>query len=331
MNRNSLWKLCPLLLFVSTLLHAQEYADQKIAWDSDTNVVIVMKGGKFGIMSYGKELIPVKYKIEHFYDQVKWDGRCFYSDGAAFVLSLDGKYGVMNNKGTIIVPFEYDYIAGQRNNETDKLDFAGVEKNGKCAICDGGGNVITPFEYDAFFGYYIKQGYTSMNARIALRKGAKALFYDPSTKKTLDALPNDPSGVESKIVEYRGQKGIVSHTGEILLACGYDEIRSANGSEFENRSQLVILRKSKSYGAWIYEAGFVVPVEYENLKGDFSHGSLFFMAMFNKKYGLMDDSGKKLTPFDFDDISVEEDVIIGTRGDAKFSISSKGKVEPLKK
>ena len=325
-------KLFILLLFIFGSISAQEYTDQNILWSKDTSVHVVMKNGRFGIVSKGTEVIPVKYEIEQFYKQVGFDGQCFFPDGAQFALGFGGKWGVMDNRGKIIIPFNYDHIAIQQTADTKHIEYLGLSKTGKCAIADSTAKELTPYIYDGFYGYFKKESFEANNSKLAVKQGARVVFYDPPTKKILNALTEELSGgAESIIINYRGMKGVISRTGEILLACGYDEVKTPDGTEYEDRSQPVIVRKKRSWGFWSAGTGFILPVNYQDIKADYYKGSLFFAVTSTNKVGLYDGTGTKITEFEFDSIEITTKEIIGKKGEEKFSISPKGKISPLKK
>ena len=133
------------------------------AWNDEEDEII-----KYGYVDYqGNQVIPCIYD------------RAFISgEHDSFVLEKDGKCGVVNNKGLIIVPFKWDNIAyfsqglaavqmgdkcGYININGDVVipieydetrnfigaGFASVKKGGKWGIIDIQNNVIVPFEYDA--------------------------------------------------------------------------------------------------------------------------------------------------------------------------------------
>ena len=61
----------------------------------------------------------------------------------AFIVCKQGKYGVVDRIGTMIVPFEYDHISDYSEG------LAEVELNGLSGFIDAHGKVVVPIEYDA--------------------------------------------------------------------------------------------------------------------------------------------------------------------------------------
>ena len=58
------------------------------------------------------------------------------------VVSKDMKYGAVDEKGTVIVPLEYDFIADFSEG------LAHAKKGSKKGYLDTKGNIAIPFEYD---------------------------------------------------------------------------------------------------------------------------------------------------------------------------------------
>ena len=79
----------------------------------------------------GDEVIPVKYL-----DALD------FSEGLASVENANNKYGYINHRDSLVIPFNYDW--GDRF--TDSL--AKIKINGKFGLIDLKGNIICPPNYD---------------------------------------------------------------------------------------------------------------------------------------------------------------------------------------
>ena len=97
-----------------------------------------MEGSLFGkyegmIDKTGKEVVPLIYTDFEFYRALN------------LVSALkDGKWGIVDLSGKIVMPFVYERIS--RANLTEKLFL--VKKNGKWGVVDLSGKIIMPFVYD---------------------------------------------------------------------------------------------------------------------------------------------------------------------------------------
>ena len=61
------------------------------------------------------------------------------------IWNADGKYGVVNSKGQVIVPFEYDYISSYNQG------LAIVAKNKKKGLVDVNGKMVIPVMYEDIY------------------------------------------------------------------------------------------------------------------------------------------------------------------------------------
>jgi hypothetical protein len=322
-------RLCisALLFLFSFYINAQIPEDQHIRWgEEDSTSYVVMKNGKFGMVMEGKETIPAKYDIENFMSAIIWDGNAYFSDGADFVLGLDGKWGVMNNRGVIKVPFEYDHIEMERDQTNQQMEYAGVEKNGKVAIMDGKGKLLTGFEFDAFFGYY-KNGYQMSFSftKLAVQKGNKVLFFDPQTKKLLAKNNDTQTTPRAKIIEYKNKRGVINRDGELLLPAEYDQIFSADGADFKEQSQPLSIGKNGKYGIWQYGKGIILPLEYGSARCGLVQNKMYFVVSKNEMYALLNTEGKNITEYMYSSMYIYENKIVGVKEGHDFNIDTNGK------
>jgi hypothetical protein len=302
-----------------------------VRWgEEDSTSYVEIKNGKFGCVMEGKRTIPAKYDIENFMEAVNWDGNAYFSDSADFVLSLDGKWGVMNNRGMTTVPFEYDYIRMERSYIYQRLEYAGVEKNGKCAIIDWNGKLVTGFEFDAFLGYYRSTQFMPVFPAIAMKKGDRIVFYDTQTKKIVQAAPEAENVNESVIVYYKNKCGVISRTGDIILPLEYDQIYSADGQEFKECSQPLTVRKGDAVGVWQYGKGMLLPMQYTSARMGVVNGKNYFVVANapvtdSTLYGLQSADGKLIVPYEYKSIYIYENAIVGAKGNDEYDISPGGK------
>lgn len=95
-------------------------------------LALVQKDGKYGFINHqGNVVIELKYQFAQ-----------LFSDGLASV-SIDGnKFGAINMKNEIVIPFVYDSIS--------YADFGvmAVEKNGKYGVINNKNEIVIPIIYD---------------------------------------------------------------------------------------------------------------------------------------------------------------------------------------
>jgi hypothetical protein len=322
-----------LFLFVFPICISAQTPDQHIPWgETDSTSYVVIKNGKFGMVMEGKQTIEPKYEIENLMTAINWDGNAYFSDGADFVLGLDGKWGVMNNRGVIKVPFEYDYIRMERENDNQKMACAGVEKNGKIALMDNKGKLLTGFEFDKFLGYYHYdyQSTTSLT-KMAIEKEGKIFFYDASSKKIFPSDDDVNNTPESKIVSWKNKMGVINRSGQIVLPFDYDHVLNADAAPFENKFQPLKVIKDGKTGIWLYGRGVALPVMYDDAEVFFINTKPYFIVKQNDLYALFNSDAKNLTGFIFTGMYADNGMVKAQKGDAEFMVSPEGVVEPEKK
>jgi hypothetical protein len=327
-NAIAAFSCCSVLSFSA---FAQVQEDMHVRWgEEDSTSYVEIVNGKFGIVMEGKRTLEAKYDIENFQEAVNYDGNAYFSDSADFVLGLDGKWGVINNRGQIKIPFEYEYIRMERAYEDQRMQYAGVQKNGKIALMDHNGKLLTGFEYDAFYGFY-KNGFmmSLSSTNVVLRKGEKILFYDPSTKKLLNANDDVFNTPESKIVWYKGKVGVISRNGEILLPVEYDNAFTQDGMVFQDRNQLLTVVKDRKEGIWQHGKGIILPIQYATARAGYVQGKMYFIVSEKEKYALLNSESKNITGYEYDQLYISDDQVRGEKGEKVYNISATGVAVPI--
>lgn len=70
----------------------------------------------------------------------------------------DGKWGLLDNYGNEIIPFEFEEIISLSYSE----GLIGIKKDGKWGFIDREGNSVVPIKYDSVFPLYGKFGITKV-------------------------------------------------------------------------------------------------------------------------------------------------------------------------
>jgi hypothetical protein len=140
-----------------------------------------------------------------------------FFDDLAIVVQ-SGKYGYVNTEGKVAVPLEYDYGRDFKNG------FADVSKNGKYGIIDTSGATAVPFEYDSL---------TVLPTNLAIAvKDNKFGVIDmtgneviPMIYEDINALPFD-FNYDSHFFEFRqnGKGALADLAGNLLTDFVYEYI-----------------------------------------------------------------------------------------------------------
>ncbi len=186
----------------------------------------------------------------------------WYEDNVLRVFK-NGKYGLINFNGEIVLPCEYTEITALKGVKNNIL----VKKDDKVGLVNEKGQVIIPTEYKEILtmqeGYkneYIivngenKYGVISTSGKVIIETKYDSVKYLKTT--TLYAVK------ENNILK------LINSDGQVLLESGYEDIIQAKG---EN----VVILKSGKYGVINLTGAEKIPAVYEELK---SSGSIYYIA-----------------------------------------------------
>jgi TPR repeat protein len=162
-----------------------------------------------------------------------------------------GKYGVVNNKGQVVVPFEYDFISEFSQG------LAKVEKNKKFGLVDISGKLIIPVMYESI--YHCDNSGWPKPVKINGKAGAinrQNKLVIPATYRFIDCFYNGLAIVaDAKEETY----GMMDSTGKMVIPFGIYQDLSA---EFNNG--LARAKKNEQWG-YINKAGTaIIPFIYED-------------------------------------------------------------------
>ncbi len=216
-----------------------------------------------------------------------------------FRIMINGKYGIIDFNGEIVIPAEYDEIFAIRNSD----DFLGVK-------IDGEDKKQTYIHSDTFDTQSARKKYNSKKYEYYWNvDNSSALFVvteDGSTQKE-DFSPSLPETVKG--VKYISGK--YNSTGKFGL---YSNSRNVTGMVYSGAGVFTDgLAAFKSNGKWGYidsNGRTVVPFEYDAVWGysalggedtpyECSEGHITVCK--DKKFGILKDDGSLIVDFIFDD------------------------------
>jgi len=113
------------------------------------------------------------------------DVRVSFENTGFYEVRKDGKWGVINNKGKLVIPCEYE---DARYSKFNGVDYCEVKKNGKWGEIDMAGRQLVPCEYD-----YIESRWHT-------------------------------DGGNYREVKKDGKQGVIDKEGRMVVPCKYDEI-----------------------------------------------------------------------------------------------------------
>lgn len=236
---------------------------------------IVKSDNKFGVVdSNEKQIIPI---------DLLEISRYPYSDGSYLVRNKEGKYGFMLLDGRVTLPFEYDNLTKEQNNNIISI------QNGKCGLVQvnsGAPREIVTCDYDDIKG--ISKTFVVEKNKLF---GLLNEYGSPITEIEYQALEILNEGSRENLI-IKAKKGnnylLLNDQGKPIAENKYYDIST------------VPSKTSSSY----YE------VKFSYLKA----------LDKNKKYGLIDKVGKVVTKPIFDDILEETQNILIVKLKEKYGL-----------
>lgn len=307
--------------------------DSASVFDTYKNA-IVKRNGKYGIIkSNGIAKVPIQYdfaeyfdtnhnsseyynarkgKVFHIYNRdLKKIGESsepiyndFSSSSTVIIFkNLQGKYGMTNFKGDVLIPFDYKALQKLQSGY-----FLG-EKDGKSGIIDGLGKVKVPFQYDRLDEFDEEKKLFIANGSRIININNKTILSGYDT--LVPIYYNDKKFIVSKNKKY----GIIDLYNKTLLPLEFDEI--SNWIEYGPEKKHFIVKNGK-YGLIEHETfKTIIPPIYD----EFVQREHLIFASKGRKAGILDINNKEVCPFIFDEI--KPDVYFGYRNNELIIYSKK--------
>ena len=215
-----------------------------VSYMSDSGLLLITnKENKAGVLNYnGEQTIPFLYDTLY----RGWSGQNGY------IAKKDGLYGHISNNNEIIQPFEYIHIYPESGN------LVYINQNGKAGIFDKGGNLMIPFEYDAIYStasnYSFRESFFHDTESIYIvEKDGKFGTIDDKNNIIIPIIYDGLSGwVEygpvDHFVKNNGKYGLISPKGEIVIPIEYDYIGIPQAG-------VIAIRKNGKHGIISYRKG----------------------------------------------------------------------------
>jgi hypothetical protein len=247
-------------------------------------VAFVKQNGKWGVVNEkGKEILPA------IYDQVDYE---WYQKTLMFSIKKDGKLGIADISGKIIIANEYEAIA------TALPNYLKVKKDGKWGVIKStDGTTVVDFLYDHISNKTDNPTVPDWPA-IVEKKGKYGMMNDKG-EEIYEAKAHDIRYVGEGLYAVKEKKmyGILNAKCSNPYEADYDEIKLyGNG--------VAPARKGKKWG-YINKAG---QKELEFLYEDAGQYINYVAAVkMNGKWGVIDPNGKFLTPAEYDEYKISAD------------------------
>lgn len=141
------------------------------------------------------------------YDQIEYNGI------KRFIVKKDNLVGVVNHKGKVIIPIEYNSLAPQDNNYY-------VVKGNKSGVISLEGKVLIPIEYECNMYFYDPAIYVTKNGLIGVYSDKYQLIAEPQYKQRYWEMGKfmlvRPDGSKGFVLHQKGGSYYQSPEGEVI-------------------------------------------------------------------------------------------------------------------
>ena len=258
-----------------------------------TELDVVRRNGKYGVIEKrNKSIIVCKYDMIYINDGYlaiefcgRWgaadrQGKMFipveytmgisplnHDDFAEFFVLADSNLneGMMNKKGEVIIPFEYESVWGCLGRN----DLIRVKKRGKYGVYDLGGNLLTSIKYD-YPPQFNKYGLASVTC------DGKYGLLDVNGNEIVPVIYDQEIKFRdnSKYAEIKsgGKYGLIDNKGKLIVPVAYDEIDG--GYECQFYDGRMVVKKNGKYGYVDTSGKIVISCKYDSAE-NFYHGRAY--------------------------------------------------------
>lgn len=202
----------------------------------------------------------------------------------------DGKYGLINFKGKVILPIEYDEITTIKGIQNSII----VKKDNQLGLCNKEGKIIIEPKYneikalseDYKLGYIVtnkeqKQGIISIDKKQILEE------------KYEEIKPITGNGMY--VVKENGVLKLIEETGITLIENKFDDVTQLNTNQ-------VVFIKNNKVGVMNLEGTEIIPAQYQEIKYTTKE---YYIAKKDNKYGIIKENNETVKPFEYSNISYQ--------------------------
>ncbi|MCW3105419.1 MAG: hypothetical protein JWO09_3859 [Bacteroidetes bacterium] len=205
---------------------------------------------------------------------------------ATFTFYENGKFGLKNLEGKILLKAEYQYIA--HSNAKNRLVLC---KDHKAALADGNGTLITAFSYDALSD-------ECNNGLFGSQKGRRNGFINAAGKEVIpfiyDAAWSFSDGLCQ--VSQAGHWGYIDTTGKVVIPLEYEYFATFGFSD-----GLIGAKKNGKWGFIDRSGKLMIPFMYTDVES-FSEG-LCMVALNYGRWGYIDKQNHLVIPYGYENSS----------------------------
>ena len=236
------------------------------------------------------------------------DGKKVWYEDSLLKYQKDGKYGLIDFDGKIVIQPEYDNIYALEGIEKSII----IEKEGKKGLVNTSlGEIIIPVQYLDISSLTD----TYDNGYIVKNESNKLGVISADKKKILEEKYDDIKHVTGNnyyVVVENGTTEVIDSTGQVILDKGFDSIEGIDLNNF-------IIIKNNNYGVINKNGETLIDTNYNNIKYAFSN---YYIVQKEGKYGIIDTQNNTLIENKYENIAYikEADIFEAEREDYKTDI-----------
>ena len=219
-----------------------------------------------------------------------------------FIVEKNRKYGVVSEKGTIILPLKYSFINSNKNGYTVKL-------NGKVGLFNLEGKEIIPISYHWIYTDKIDDNIPI----VAELNESKAGYINTKNEWVIPPTYRDAFAFRqglAKIREVRDYIYYINLKGEPVIQ-DFD----ANVIEPSDNTYIVGVRKECKY--MVYDLNGNLLDTYNLLRNNWSDDAIFAVKK-GGKWGYIDGYGKVIIPLEYEEVRNFSEGLAAVRKDGKW-------------
>jgi hypothetical protein len=275
-----------------------------------------LKDGKWGLRTLNQIEIPAIYDdLNSFYVEKK----------KYFVAVKEGKKGIVNFDGTIVIPCEYDKFSIVQWRS--QYDFRNIDsffiafKNNKKGVISAKNEIIIPFEFaeeDVFY-FYHNVVYINKNNKIGAYDLKGNLLF-PFEYENQDNFRN----IEINILKKEDKMVLIDFKNGKILSEPYQYIYVISGLS-ESKTISALVHDNGKMGSLDKNFKLSIPIEYDELSFGASNNENHLKAKKNGKYGIIDSKNNVILPCVYERLEFYKDKFLATKDGMMGVITIDGK------
>ena len=244
-----------------------------------------------------------------------------------FPVYSNGKWGVINSNGDILIEPQYDEMPVIPNN-SQTLFICTYDVNYETGtyktkvVNEKNADIITGYENVKFIDYIDEKGKLAYLQNILIvQKDGKYGLVDLKNKEILEVIYDEISllnGVDNSLIIKKGDSiGLCDYEGNVIINAEYKEIK-AIGDNYKNG--YITVNKDGKYGIIDFNKAVIFENKYADIKPIYSSNK--YAVKIDKSYKIINKSGNVLLDRNFEDIKDINDTNIIFKEKGKYGVTT---------